>query len=890
MRQSLNRYMNTIRRRRNIGTRRDSQSRATRFTPQLESLEGRRLLAAAIFEVTNLDDSGPGSLRAAIAEANANPGDDVIKFANSLQGDIVLAADNGQLVITDDVTIRGPGADKVSVSGDGETRVFAVLPADLAADPLTTPTLTQVLTSPTVTIERLGIINGLATDAPGFDPDIEGLEVFAFGGGIYNLGGSVHLRNVSMSGNAAENVVTAGGAVANEFGGTLTVSRSHFEQNTSAGFLIAVGGAITSDLGPVLDQEGEPVTTAAPEVSIERSSFVGNKAEAQFGYIDGAGFSGMGAGGAILNVTGTMSIERSHFEDNQALGGSGGDGSTSGGPAVGGAVYSGNISPFGMDDSNLLIERSHFVGNSVTGGAGGAAGLVGGQASGGAVAVNNLGAGNLLRNEFLENSATGGVGGAGASGGVATGGAVATAGGASLMMKRNLLRENSAVGGEGTGTGSTAAGRGGGLGSEEIELAGFVPGPATVSVKFDRFDANLATGAGGGIFNQGSLSVRDAKLTDNVAVGDANTLIDFYPGYVFQGGALGGGISNLGSVEIVGTRFDGNQAIGADGAVGPNILSTDPADNVLPTYPGLAVGGGLHSLTEATVDRSVFIDNAAIAGDNNQGSFAGVANGGGIYNDGALSFRRSIMKGSLASGGENNSGDINVGGAYGGGISSGTVTALFGLRSATLEVQSSLVSNNRAVGGDGNAGLSLPLAHQAGAGIGGGILVYQGTGTISFSQIANNLVAGGSDAVNAGGGVFVFGFVGPVDVEILSSRISRNRALGGDGADGLGGGLAAGSLGSLFGGPVEVTVARSLIFSNLARGADGGDGLGGGIYNDTDAALDLTRSLVFKNKAVGGAYGDGIGGGIYNAGSVDLTRSRVFANFASTSDDDWFEL
>ncbi len=891
MRQILNRHLKAVRRRRNVGTRRDSQCQATRFTPQLESLEGRRLLAAAIFEVSNLDDSGPGSLRAAIADANANPGDDTIRFDNSLQGEIELDADNGQLVITDHVTIRGPGADKVSVDGAGATRVFAVVPADLAVDPLTTPTLTQVLTSPTVTIERLAITNGLATDAPGFDPTIPGNEVFAFGGGLYNLGGSVQLRNVSMSGNTAENVVTAGGAVANEFGGTLTVSRSHFEQNTSDGFLIAVGGAITSDLGPVIDQ-GELVTTATPEVSIERSSFVENTAEAQFGYIDGEGFSGMGAGGAILNVTGTMSIERSHFEANQALGGSGGAGSTLGGPAFGGAITSGNISPFGISESSLLVKRSSFVGNAATAGDGGAAGLAGGQANGGAVAVNNLGVGELLHNQFVGNMATGGVGGSDAAGGIATGGAVATAGGASLMMKRNLLRENSAVGGEGTGTGSTAAGRGGGLGSATIELAGFVPGPATASVRFDRFDANSATGAGGGIFNQGSLSVHRSTLTDNVAVGDANTIIDFYPGYEFQGAALGGGISNLGSVEIVGSRFDGNQAVGADGASGPSVLLTDPADNVQPTYPGLAVGGGLHNLADATVKRSVFVDNGAIAGDNNQGSFAGVANGGGIYNDGSLSFRRSTMKDSLASGGDNNSGDINVGGAYGGGISSGTVTALFGLRSASIEVHGSRVTANRAVGGDDNTvvGLtSVPQAHQPGAGIGGGILVFQGEGLIRASQVTRNVAAGGTDAIGAGGGIFALGFIGPVDVEVFSSQVSRNKAIGGDGENGLGGGIAASSLGSLFGGPVDVSVARSVVFANLARGTDDGDGWGGGIFNDEDSTLDLTRSLVFGNRARGGASGDGVGGGLYNLGAVDLTRSYIFANFASTSDDNWYE-
>jgi hypothetical protein len=52
--------------------------------------------------VVNLDDSGPGSLRQAIADAT--PGD-TIDFA--VTGTITLTS--GELVITNDLTISGPG-------------------------------------------------------------------------------------------------------------------------------------------------------------------------------------------------------------------------------------------------------------------------------------------------------------------------------------------------------------------------------------------------------------------------------------------------------------------------------------------------------------------------------------------------------------------------------------------------------------------------------------------------------------------------------------------------------------------------------------------------------------------------------------------------------------
>jgi len=860
----------------------------TNFKPQLESLESRRLLAAAIFEVTNTNDSGEGSLRAAIADANANAGADTITFADSVAGTITLDPGSGQLVITDDVTIRGPGTDDLTVSGGGATRVFAVLPAELAANPLTTPTLSQVATSPAVTIERLAIADGWTDNAPGFDPSNPENPGFAFGGGLYNLGGSVHLDRVAMSSNVATNVATAGGAVANEFGGTLTVSRSSFEDNTAGGLLIAVGGAITSDLGPVIDDAtGEPVNTGQPEVSIEGSSFVGNSAVATFGYIDGVGVSGLGGGGALLNVTGKMTVNRSHFEGNEAQGGSGGAGATLGGPAYGGAILSGDASPFGLADSLLEVTQSTFVANTANGGAGGEAGIVGGQAGGGAISLGNLTDAELTRNHFSENAVLGGVGGEDAAGGLASGGGVVGSGGAALTLERNRFVGNRADGGSGSGTGASAAGRGGALALESVELAGFVPGPATATIVQDVYHANFANG-GGGIYNDGNLAIKSSTVSDNVATGDADVFMDFYPGYEFQGAALGGGVTNLGTLSMTDTLLSGNQAIGADGAQGPNVLILPPGSAAL-TYPGLAVGGGLHTLTEATIEGSRFVGNDAIAGDNNSGSFPGVANGGGIYNDGSLVVSHTTLADNRVIGGDNNLGDINAGGGYGGGISSGSVTALGGLRTASLEITHSRVIGNEAIGGDGNAGLfPVPLAHAAGGGIGGGLLVYQGTGTIDSTQISRNIAAGGEGGLGAGGGLFAFGFVGPVEVDVSRSLISHNTAVGGVGGDALGGGVSSGSLGSLFGGTAQVSLNRSLVFANLAQGGVEGDASGGGIFNDSDGTVELARSLVFRNQANGGSAGDGIGGGVFNLGTLDLARSKIFANLASLSDDDYF--
>ncbi len=419
-----------------------------------------------------------------------------------------------------------------------------------------------------------------------------------------------------MTGNRAVGAVTAGGAVANEFGGTLTVSRSHFEGNLSLGDVIAVGGAITSDLGPTDDGTEEGGTTTAPVVNIDRSSFVENRAETQFvGYLGpamGNEFTGLGGGGAILNVTGAMTITRSHFQENAASGGPGDLGFASGGAGMGGAILTGDFSPFGAAESSLVVSRSTFVGNTAEGGDSFADSVPGGIAAGGAVSVGNGSDAVLERNRFEANGVVGGVGGPGASGGIATGGGVAGSGLATLKLKRNEFTENKAEGGRGGSGGHDAAGRGGGLGLDSIDFAGFLPGTATASSDSDTFHGNLALGGiGGGIYNEGDLTVEKSKLSENQAIGKANVGIDFVPGYAFLGSALGGGLSNLGSVEMSGVQFEANLAVGADGTLGLNLF-LDGTTN----YPGLATGGGFHNIGEATVSKSRFVENEARGGNN----------------------------------------------------------------------------------------------------------------------------------------------------------------------------------------------------------------------------------------------------------------------------------
>ncbi len=112
---------------------------------------------AATDTVGTLTDSGPGSLRDAITNAHRCQAT-TISFQAGLTGTITLAS---TLTIAENLTIQGPGANVITVSGNNAVQVFNV-------------------TGGTITISGLTIANGLG--APGSGGGAP------FGGGIANTG------------------------------------------------------------------------------------------------------------------------------------------------------------------------------------------------------------------------------------------------------------------------------------------------------------------------------------------------------------------------------------------------------------------------------------------------------------------------------------------------------------------------------------------------------------------------------------------------------------------------------------------------------------------------------------------------------------------------------
>jgi hypothetical protein len=142
----------------------------------IDVLESRALLST--LTVTNTDDSGPGSLRDAIATANSQSGEARIVFARSVSGTIDLTS--GPLTITNDLKIDGPGAGKLAVSGQGASRAFVIDGGTYGGS--------------RVSISGVTIEDGLATSDLAFSPS---------GGGILDLMAGLTLDGCMLDANQA---------------------------------------------------------------------------------------------------------------------------------------------------------------------------------------------------------------------------------------------------------------------------------------------------------------------------------------------------------------------------------------------------------------------------------------------------------------------------------------------------------------------------------------------------------------------------------------------------------------------------------------------------------------------------------------------------------------
>jgi len=259
-------------------------------------------------------------------------------------------------------------------------------------------------------------------------------------------------------------------------------------------------------------------------------------------------------------------------------------------------------------------------------------------------------------------------------------------------------------------------------------------------------------GWGGGIYNEGYLSLQNARVTRNIAGRD-------------EVSTRGGGIYNAGDLYIYDSIVDFNHTLSGS--------SGDSSES----------GGGIYNDNNLTIARSDIYSNWTGDGGTTGVSSASGGDGGGIYNTGDLELITTLV-------GWNRTGKSSAQGhgGYGGGIfNSGTAeiysstfynnvtgegTLLAGgnggaiSNNGTLYIQNSTISSN----GTGRGATGL----YTGQGGDGGALYSTGNVQIYLTTIADNWAGIGAPNGNGGGVYITTGATKLMEGTIVANNSSSN--------------------------------------------------------------------------------------------------------------------
>lgn len=259
----------------------------------------------------------------------------------------------------------------------------------------------------------------------------------------------------------------------------------------------------------------------------------------------------------------------------------------------------------------------------------------------------------------------------------------------------------------------------------------------TTTLLSSTVEENAATQIGGGIANDGTLTVTDSTFRSNTAVVaagaignfgtlsilDSNFISNSSPGPAGAGGAIATGMP----VTITTSLFDANSA-GTGGAIAAG-ASVSITGSTVSNNTAVSFGGGIASGNSLTVVDSSIINNS-VGG-----------SGGGINSDGNVTVMNSTISGNSA-------------GEHGGGVRQ----ASFGFMGPLITFENSTVANNTA-GSNG-----------------GGLALFPDVPSVSSARLTNSTFSGNSAMVN-GGGIFA---ENNTEVDINNSTVAENSAaLGG---------------------------------------------------------------------------------------------------------------
>jgi len=531
----------------------------------LETLEARTLLSTAT--VTDNADSGPGSLRDAIANAASG---DMIVFADSLKNQTITLT-SGQLAVYKSLDIEGPGATGLTLSGNGASRVFylyggrKVTIAGLTITDGMAPSgggILETTTGGSLTVNNCAFTNNQAVDDGSFNNGL--------GGAIESARGALNVSNSAFSNNTGDSF--SGGAIDLGFSNTApaTISDSTFTGNQVTSPGNAFGGAIG---------ESYPQTMRST-LSITRCSFTDNTASTT---------GGSQAVGGAIGVFNTATISDSTFSGNVASGGDAG-GFIAGGGAVATGYWTNSAGH--SPAFTLTVTGCTITGNSALGAPGADGVKTFGRAVGGGIYDSGGTAGAKVTLIVRDSTVSGNkaVGGAldpnanppqklsTAFSLSSEGGGIYSSG--PLTVTDSTISGNQVIGGAGSANYPGLVGAGGGIIlSNYVSANGVVGNTATGTVSGCTIDDNTATGGAGGPGTAGGdgvgggidvafgapLTVTNTTVAHNQATGGGGPGVD----------GVGGGI-DVGTAVILGKSTDSSTLKLTNCTISGNVAGAAP--------------------------------------------------------------------------------------------------------------------------------------------------------------------------------------------------------------------------------------------------------------------------------------------------------------------------